>query len=411
MFDDKWSICEFCRERNIRIPCIKKRRSTSDSLRPVWALPTPDDAIIKPEDGILFEYIYSDDFFDEYSVWVVVRLLRLFRAGYGGTIPSLSLRHAILAFAAYVIPSAAACESTVIEHKSKAFRALISKTAQSIDDADLFATCLLSSISMESDDEDATHIQGMLSILNILYSSTRRSMAQDIFACFRPIFVYAVLPANILTVDSIIKRIQLYRGVSFTLPTFDERLRPELETLAIIPDWRWHVGSNDDAHFYVLRNDIIEMIYGLVLVHEREYKQSTAGDVYLQLMIAKWKADIEHPDCCRLLSISERLLQTNASKEDDDRIKILCIANLTTLFLFRLCSGTTISQALCTSETISIAMNLLSLIRIMGDMINFSYRDKCYLRWFLRQCLFLGSLALTQSEGLESSKSAWSYSS
>ena len=130
------------------------------------------------------------------------------------------------------------------------------------------------------------------------------------------------------------------------------------------------------------------MIYGLVLVHEREHKQSTAGDAYLQLMIAKWKADIEHPDCCRLFSISERLLQTSASKEDDDRITILCIANLTTLFLFRLCSGITILQALRTSETISIAMNLLSLIRIMGDMTNFSYREKVFCGGFCDNVFF-----------------------
>src|SRR6202035_4791764 len=112
-------------------------------------------------------------------------------AGFGGQLPSSSLRHALLALAVRYLPSAP-LENKLEDYKSMTHRELIRKDYDTLDDTDLLATYILHWIA-DDPDVEALHANGMRSILTALTSHTPRpSTQQTAFSRFRPLYVDTV---------------------------------------------------------------------------------------------------------------------------------------------------------------------------------------------------------------------------
>ena len=284
-------------------------------VHPAWTLPTPDDAIVEPQDGTLFQYVYSEEYYDLQGKWTVLQLLRKFRAGYGGTIPCPSLRHAILALGADDIPLTG-YRAKKFEHKQKAFRALMSKTTETVDDGDLFATFILLIISNHgpTHNEETIHRDGLLSILNILYSRTREGFS---FEYFRPYFVECLFPFTLTSLDDIKSHVRRCRMISFPLPTYEKRIQSYSELVMDYP-MQTNVLPHGLAVLNILGYDLCDMMPALIMMHEREERHSFEWDAYLRMMMVKWKADIESHHCRQLQIISDHLLQNSATVDDRD---------------------------------------------------------------------------------------------
>src|SRR5271156_5816444 len=158
--------CDFCRERNLQTLCVKKRGPKTEARNnPPLALPTPDNAIMGSEDGLLFRYSCSDEY-QKVGYYHFSRLVRKFVAGYGGILPSIPLRHAIIALAASSLPPSQ-FEVKKLEHMQWAIAGLAKKPAETIDDADLLTAYILWRTT-RCKDEGLAHIKGMVAIMNIL---------------------------------------------------------------------------------------------------------------------------------------------------------------------------------------------------------------------------------------------------
>ena len=150
----------------------------------------PDDAIVKPEDRLLFEYVFSE-FYNRKAHRFDMRLIRKFRAGWGGYIISPSLREAILALGACYVNS-----TFFFERKEKYMQncrhSLMTLDAADLSSADLLASTILWSIA-PTENERKIHRNGSALILGLLNSSNRNQhQSQEIFAPFRPVFMHMV---------------------------------------------------------------------------------------------------------------------------------------------------------------------------------------------------------------------------
>jgi hypothetical protein len=116
--------CDHCSQRNLECIKVLGPKKAGAKAGVPGALPSPDNAIINPEDSLLFQYAYSDKVHNVRKGMNQLRLIRKFRAGYGGYIPSAWLRHAILALAARYLPSAE-FRTQRIQHVQKASSTLM----------------------------------------------------------------------------------------------------------------------------------------------------------------------------------------------------------------------------------------------------------------------------------------------
>ena len=377
-----WLPCEFCERKHSNSPCIKKWGPKRESgSTPSWAVGPPDDAIVKPEDRLLFQYAYSDELFQDKSSWTLLRLMRKFIAGYGGTLSSPSLRHAILALAAHKLPAAQFGEQET-KHTQNAIIALRKKTVNTVDDSDLLATLILSNTA-RTRNEHLIHRNGMLACLNILLS-TRTVVRQEIVACFRPLFVEYLFPGGIRSLDSIKGCAQSFNLVAFSVPTWDDRLRGMTEVLQnsatspLVP----RLGTTVS----VLRWACWDMVNALVLAHDREEKQGTDCDACLGWMTSKWRNDLQQAECIQLLTVTEEMLKNDTVAWQDDRCLPITYY-LAARLLFLLIENISILDGLRTAEAISTAWKLASFIRTTEKDVRF---DKPEIRAFL----FLAGLAL-----------------
>jgi hypothetical protein len=150
-------------------------------------VPVPNDAQMNSAESLLFQFALSEEPSHlRRNQRVVVLLLRKFVAGYGGAIPSSSLRYAVFTWAAKQLPSAQ-FESQMEDNKLLSYRALIKRKTE-VDDADLFATFLLARVA-DDVDERWVHLNGLKSILASLTSKTQKEgTSSPMFLCFRPFF-------------------------------------------------------------------------------------------------------------------------------------------------------------------------------------------------------------------------------
>ena len=152
----------------------------------------PDDAIIEPEDRFLFEYVFSEEFYNKLGGYPVLRLLRKFRAGWGGYIISPSLREAILAVGAFYLNS-----TLLFERKEKHLQNCRNSLMR-MDDAGLSNVDLLTSMTLSwiasTENERKVHHDGIAVMVALLNSRSRNQhQNQDIFATFRPLFTIAAI--------------------------------------------------------------------------------------------------------------------------------------------------------------------------------------------------------------------------
>jgi hypothetical protein len=147
----------------------------------------PDDAIVKSEDRFFFEYVFSEDYLSRNEYWYCLRLIRKFRAGWGGYIISPSLREAVLALGALELDSASYVES-VEEHWHNCRQILMRAEATNLSDADVLAAAILSRMA-STENERRIHANGISVMLGLLNSSTRgEHQSQGQFALFRPLY-------------------------------------------------------------------------------------------------------------------------------------------------------------------------------------------------------------------------------
>jgi len=280
-----------------------------------------------------------------------------------------------------------------MKHKQKTFCALRTKRAEEFDDADLFATSILATLSKASrvDGEQVIHHRGALSILHILCSGARSGFAQT-FACFRPVFFELCMPGGLMSIDQIKETAGFNDVFSIPWPTYDERIRMFYEIWDDVPP------SDQILHRFSLCTlldwDIGDMTYGLLLSREKERKPLSGCDAYLQVMIIRWKGDLESPDCRWLSLISDRLLQNESTSYHSYTI-YLCAKYHHARLLFDLCNSAYLLQALRTPEIISSSWKLITLVKVTKGSMDFQYMESLdqYER-DIRSFIFLGALAL-----------------
>ena len=307
--------------------------------------------------------------------------MRKFVAGYGGTLSSPSLRHAILALAAHKLPNEQFGEQEK-KHTQSAIAVLRKKSINTVDDSDLLATLILSNTA-PTRNEHLIHRNGMLACLNILLSK-RTGVVSGIVACFRPLFVEYLFPGAIRSLDSIKGCAQSFNLVSFSIPTWDERIHGMTEafqnstTSPLVPRFGTTVA--------VLRWACWDMVNALVLAHDREEHHGTDSDACLRWMTSKWRQDLEQTECLQLLAVTEQMLKNEKVVWRDDRCLPITYY-LAARLLFLLIDNVTILYGLRSFEAISTAWKLASCIQTTEKDLRFENPE-------IRAFLFLAGLAL-----------------
>jgi hypothetical protein len=161
-------------------------------LNPDRDIIIPDNCRIDGEDGMMYQYVFCPEFVTCDKNFILVLMWKKYRAGYGGFIPCVSLRHAILAIA-YFHMSSIYGESKVIQQQNKAYAALRKLTSETLDDGDLLAVYILCSISSTTGrkSEELAHSKGFVTLNNRLDSSERDSRVVSKFAVLRPLFAFS----------------------------------------------------------------------------------------------------------------------------------------------------------------------------------------------------------------------------
>lgn len=156
--------CDFCRSRNLT--CCRKTLGPKTQPRVDRPVPTPIDDIILPQDVLLLQYAYSETFLF-LGGQILSCFLRALAISFNPSINQLSLRHAILALAAAFIPSNLPYYERMKHHSVLAYKSLQRKTSATVNEADLFAECLLTVLSTVYSDGESfkIHIMGFLSIM------------------------------------------------------------------------------------------------------------------------------------------------------------------------------------------------------------------------------------------------------
>jgi len=210
----------------------------------------PDDAIVKPEDRLLFEYVFSE-FYNRKAHRFDVRLLWKFRVGWGGYIISPSLREAILALGACYVNSTFFFERKEMYLQNCRY-SLMTMDAADLSSADLLASTILASIA-PTENERKVHGNGSALILGLLNSSNRNQhQSQEIFAPFRPVFMHMVFViGKALSLDAL-QDDQFYAQYLRLMPSIIDYNR-SLEAL----DYR----INSPAAGYNLNNELLMMLY------------------------------------------------------------------------------------------------------------------------------------------------------
>ena len=138
--------CEWCLKRNINA-CIKRPGEKAEGIKLGRLPPTSNDSVIVPQDVLLLQFAYSDEFSSVGGAFIG-NLFRKFPPVFGVSIDSDSLRHATLAWAAAFIAPKLSFWDRMEAHSLAAIKALNSKSySDNFDMADLYASLLLAFLS------------------------------------------------------------------------------------------------------------------------------------------------------------------------------------------------------------------------------------------------------------------------
>jgi hypothetical protein len=352
-------------------------------LRLSWPLPVPDDLRLNSEDGYLLQYIISDEFLALQSVGFLRKLTEKFFAGFGGQLPSCSLRHALLALAVRYLPSAS-LENKLEDYKSMTYRELIRKDYDTVDDVDLLATFILLWIAEDPDLEDL-HAKGVRSILAALTSNTARpSTLQTVFSLFRPLYVdtlYIIFPRDALISHQMI-------------PSYAMSFRDRVECYSEIVDQE-DKEVCIKAQFLHLFTIYVSMLKYLELSFQRTKNGLVGCDTSMESGISGIKATLKWAEYAILCEIYDTALGgVDINMEEiHPCVVAACILDLSVRFQLTLFDSISISQALQTLESIAAASKLVSFIERLES--EWYFADMRGLQLFR----FLGGLALSQSTG------------
>lgn len=181
--------CSFCRDRNLKLPCIKVRGpKTAARLALTRQIPTAIHSVISGEEVLLLEYAYSSNGHLSLGMRAICRH---FAIEYGQAISCATLRHAVLALSANALPSSL-FQVRRDHHQAEASRRLIAKlgSAEGINESDMFAACTLAYLASWSgrcNAEAIIHLNGCMSMLNSLSEQSEngpRSSLLDVFSPF-----------------------------------------------------------------------------------------------------------------------------------------------------------------------------------------------------------------------------------
>ena len=150
---------------------------------PFSTLPTPTNSVIRPKDVLLLNYAYTTPWTS--WTWLTPHLFQKFAAIYGAAIQSLSLRHAMLAFIAGILPPDL-FNNRAIYHQGESIKELVKQFENNcIDDGDLFAAYLLTYLQTPGSREECIHGKGCIQIWSHLFKKDGgRTPLFDIYGRF-----------------------------------------------------------------------------------------------------------------------------------------------------------------------------------------------------------------------------------
>jgi hypothetical protein len=222
----------------------------------------------------------------------------------------------------------------------------------------------------------------MLSALNILFSNATERL--PVVACFRPLFVEYLFPGGIPQLDSIKECAQAFNTITFSIPTWEERIQGMTEVLnnSATSPFVPRLGTTVS----VLRWACWDMVNALALAHDMEETGNTDSAACLRWMRYKWRGDLEQPGCLELLATTERMLASgNYVWHDDGCLPITYY--LAARLLFTLLDSDSILEGLRSLDAITTAWKLQSFIRTTERNVNFEKEE-------IRSFLFLAGLPL-----------------
>lgn len=316
---------------------------------------------------------------DRYSVL----LIRTFTGWYGGYIPSASLRHAIIAFAADTLSSA--FDQQRMNNTQKASRELRKQTVAVVDDSQILVAYILWRQRKADMDERTVHADEFFDIASILESSSKdKPVATNSLASFRHLLLEMASGANVYFWNRMGgNRVELFS-------TWNERY-PTLLQLHNVSDKFPYYGAS-----YALLWWDLDDIFALVDLSQQggqfdaDQRWSLAWSNYL----AKWKCDVGSAECQKLLNMVEDAVATNESIAGNDPSLlgacILCLAVV--LLVTILETRFTMSEALRSPQAVSCARVLISFIRLHQERVAWMMRER-----FVLKVVFIGGLALPRT--------------
>jgi hypothetical protein len=335
-------------------PCLKllppKAQARVESTR---AFPRFTDSSIAPSDVLLLHYAYDP----ETSSPRTRSFIRQIAKAYGEDIPHVPLRHAVLAFASALLPSADFGEQSEM-HIQKATQALRRQvlTPSKIHEADLFtAGMLMWVLWIKNRPKNALrHAQGIMLILQQFWAAAKEHPLSDMLTVFGPLVYGEARFYGALGLDS---------NFSLSLQhriTFKQRMKYQAELIlsgsSTVP---WLSGNRQaliDALWdlqWLLLSYLLELTSGATEAASRlpaamEYVMEEYNDRDLQHALAEL-ANWPEADRARHSAIEEEVMD------------YLCIKKLSIdLLIAVLCAPTTL-EGLLSTEVYFIAKSQIQL--------------------------------------------------
>ena len=152
---------------------------------------TAIDTVLYTQDTQILQFVYSSGF--EYVPWgqSLRNLFKRFSFAFGPSIARPSLRQAVLAWGAAFTPLSdqSGYPLMVVEYSSRTFKAIRTKTVDTIDEADLFATFLLTLLSCVYVDVSTfkTHLHGFVAVAKEIRRRTGNDESHLHLSTFSPL--------------------------------------------------------------------------------------------------------------------------------------------------------------------------------------------------------------------------------
>lgn len=279
-------------------------------------------------------------------------LFKILVVEYGVALPCLSLRHAILAFAASDLPPEQFGDKVEF-HTQQARRIFIRKleTGGVIEAADIFAAFILAFLFLDRDqNESAVHANGCNSMIMHLSASAKTRPISHLFAVFEPFICDRI---NVL-------RTRYHSSIPARRTTFSEMVRyiGELRRTGARFDI-YESDSMNAIHDYLnclLRISFNSFRYIAIYEFHRNYDRKS----FVERLVEYIKLNIEDQDFRRAVD-----LMTNS----DERFIPYDFAQLQTVdYLLVVLEATSIFEGFWSPKATEAATNLLSRLRSQAPL-------------------------------------------